>query len=109
MAQGSPEVKGFDTVLVLDYGAQYGQLIARRVRECRVYSELIPHDASIAGILVCGCQQIAARDLCKPRRRLPALRAQAEGGRYQRADHLRPHTGRPGISEAERAAPGDQR
>ena len=50
MAQGSPQVKGFDTVLVLDYGAQYGQLIARRVRECRVYSELIPHDASIERI-----------------------------------------------------------
>ena len=50
MAQGPPEVKGFDTVLVLDYGAQYGQLIARRVRECRVYSELIPHDASIERI-----------------------------------------------------------
>jgi GMP synthase (glutamine-hydrolysing) len=48
--QGSPQVKGFDTVLVLDYGAQYGQLIARRVRECRVYSELIPHDASIERI-----------------------------------------------------------
>ncbi len=50
MTQGSPEAKGFDTVLVLDYGAQYGQLIARRVRECRVYSELIPHDASIERI-----------------------------------------------------------
>ena len=50
MAQGTPQVKGFDTVLVLDYGAQYGQLIARRVRECRVYSELIPHDASIERI-----------------------------------------------------------
>ena len=50
MAQDTPEIKGFDTVLVLDYGAQYGQLIARRVRECRVYSELIPHDASIERI-----------------------------------------------------------
>ena len=50
MTQGSPEAKGFDTVLVLDYGAQYAQLIARRVRECRVYSELIPHDASIERI-----------------------------------------------------------
>ena len=50
MVQGPPQVKGFDTVLVLDYGAQYGQLIARRVRECRVYSELIPNDASIERI-----------------------------------------------------------
>jgi GMP synthase (glutamine-hydrolysing) len=40
-------------VLVLDYGAQYAQLIARRVRECHVYSEIVPHDASV--------EEIAAR------------------------------------------------
>jgi GMP synthase (glutamine-hydrolysing) len=51
----APRVSG---IVILDFGSQYTQVIARRVRECSVYSEILPHDTEAATLAKLGARGI---------------------------------------------------
>ena len=41
-------MSGHETIIIIDFGSQYTQLITRRIRETNVYSEVFPHDADVS-------------------------------------------------------------
>ena len=47
-----------EMIAILDYGSQYSRLIARRVRECRVYCELLPADTTLAELRQTGARGV---------------------------------------------------
>ena len=104
-----------ETVVVLDFGSQFAQLIARRVRELDVYSELLPHDTPYAELERRGARAIilsggpnSVYDAGAPRpdpaiwsgrhpRPRHLLRRPADGPRARRRRHpVRPPRVRPG-------------
>ena len=74
----SSRLSAMDKVLILDFGSQYTQLIARRVRELKVYSEIHPY--SISARRDPRLPSHGADPFGKPRQHLPGGRAEARPG-----------------------------
>ncbi len=58
MKHTSSTSAGASKIVILDFGSQYTQVIARRVRECHVYSEILPHTTSAAELKRSGARGI---------------------------------------------------
>ena len=111
-------------VVILDFGSQYTQVIARRVRECNVFSEILPYSTTAAAIRATGAQGIIlsggpasvyAKDAPRVDKKIFALGipvlgicygmqiiAHALGGKVERSSHREYG---PGKLRADRACP----
>jgi GMP synthase (glutamine-hydrolysing) len=58
MSDVSSTAAGGSRIAILDFGSQYTQVIARRVRECRVYSEILPHTTTAAELRKLGVRGV---------------------------------------------------
>jgi len=112
-----------ETILILDFGSQYTQLIARRVRELNVYCEIHPYDKIpeitrwIRGVIFSGSpfsvrdKNSPAPDLSAFRSKIPILAvcygaqylAQLDGGEVKASDHR--EYGRANLSFIEESSP----
>ena len=57
-APSQPDEPAREMIAILDYGSQYSRLIARRVRECRVYCELLPATTTLADLQRLGAKGV---------------------------------------------------
>ena len=119
-----------EEVLVLDFGGQYSQLIARRIRECGVFAELLPHGVDLelirarkprALVLSGGPASVYEKGAPALRRELLELGIPVLGicygmqlmvhdlggrGRGRREGRVRPHGADPGRRRRQRCSPG---
>ncbi len=100
-----------DRIAILDFGAQYTQLIARRIRELGVYSEILPCTQPVEDVLAAGYTGIvlSGGPIERLRRRGPAAGQAALRGGHPAARHLLRHAGHGLFARGPRGARGAAR